>query len=170
MALATRTPTLLPPETWRIDLSTATVGFAIRHFGVATVRGHMRIGGVEVCATEDGLHIDGAIDAATVETGNLIRDDRLRSELFATDEHPAITFSGRESDGRVAGELTIRGVSRPIELEVHAEPLDDRTVRLRATGELSRREFGLGWAELGDAGRLLADRVRVSADVVAVRV
>jgi polyisoprenoid-binding protein YceI len=168
MAIATATPTLLPPETWRIDLSTATVEFAIRHFGVATVRGTMRVGALDVGTADDGLRIDGAIDPATVETGNLVRDDRLRSELFATDEHPAITFSGREADGRVTGALTIRGVSRPIELDLRAEPQDDGTVRLRATGELSRREFGLGWAELGEAGRLLADRVRVSADVLAL--
>jgi len=144
-----------------------TVEFAIRHFRVATVRGHMRVGTLDVRPDDGGLRVDAVIDPASVETGNEIRDERLRSELFAVDAHPSITFSGRESGGRVAGELTICGVTRPIELDVRAEPRGDGTTLLHAKGELSRRAFGLGWAALGDAGRLIDDRVRVSADVVA---
>lgn len=68
------------------------------------------------------------------------------------------------------GELTIRGVSRPVELELTVDADQDELLRLRATGTIRRSDFGLEWEALREAGRLLvADEVRLLADVVLRR-
>jgi polyisoprenoid-binding protein YceI len=126
--------------------------------------------------TEAGLHADATVDVASVETGDRIRDGRLRSEFFDAEHFPAVAFrAGRAVPMRSGGwllrsDVTIRGITRPVELRATAEPLDDRTVRVRADGEIRRTDFGLDWDALRMAGRLVvSDRVRLTADAVLSR-
>ena len=151
----------------RLDPTRSSVGFLIRHLGVATVRG-----------TFSSLHADlesgavkGEVGVASIDTGDAIRDRRLRTEFFASDDFPSIGFEGRAGgESQIDGTLTIRGATRPLSLTVRSERLDDGAVRLRASGRLRRSDFGLDWDALRQAGRLLvADQVRVFADVVLVR-
>ena len=154
-----------------LDRSRSTVGFSIRHMGVATVRGSFSSFAARVEPGPDGLQVRAEVDPTSVETGNGIRDGRLRSEFFAADDYPAITFEGLgELDSQVEGRLTIRGATRPVSLSVRAETLTPDTLRIRAVGRIRRSDFGLDWDALRDAGRLLvADHVRVFADVVIQR-
>jgi polyisoprenoid-binding protein YceI len=173
--MITHTESLLEPGTWRIDTARSRLGFTVRHLRVATVRGRFARFGARIDVDEHGLHVDGAVDAGSVDTGQPVRDARLRAELFDTDRFPLITFTadGVERVRRghlLRGELTIRDVTRPVELRLSAEPVETGGVRLRAEGELRRSDFGLDWEALREAGRLLvADRVRIVAEVEAVR-
>lgn len=154
---------------WRIDGSRSTIAFRVRHFGVATVRGRFGSFAGRLDADDDGLRIDGHVDVDSVETGNAVRDARLRSEFFSAGRFPAIALTGRSAGGtsHLIGELTIRGVSRPVELDLRTTVNGDGSVRLRANGSIRRSEFGLDWDALRQAGHLLvSDEVRVRADVV----
>jgi polyisoprenoid-binding protein YceI len=151
-----------------IDRRRSTVGFLIRHMGVATVRGTFASFTADVQETPAGLRVHGEVDAASVDTGEAVRDGRLRDEFFDAPEFPVIAFEGLAvAESGVSGFLTIRGVTRAVRLELSAEPLDDGEVHLRAEGRIRRSEFGLDWEALRQAGRLLvADHVRLFADVV----
>jgi polyisoprenoid-binding protein YceI len=152
-----------------IDRSRSSIAFRVRHFGVATVRGHFGSFAGSLDPDDDGLRIDGQVDVASVETGNAIRDARLRSEFFGAERFPAIALTARAAGdtSRLIGDLTIRGVSRPIEFALRTDVGDDDSVRLRADGSIRRSEFGLEWDALRQAGRVLvSDEVRVRADVV----
>jgi polyisoprenoid-binding protein YceI len=94
--------------------------------------------------------------------------DRSRS-TFGAERFPEIELKARAAGdtSRLIGDLTIRGVSRPIELALRTGVSDDGSVRLRADGSFRRSEFGLEWDALRQAGRVLvSDEVRVRADVV----
>ena len=147
------------------------VGFVIRHFGVATVIGRFESfeGRLEACDGE--LRVEGHVHPASVVTGNGIRDARLRSEFFDAERYPecVLRAGGSERD-RLLGELTIRGVTRPVELWVAVGPEGDDSCVLRVEGSIRRSDFGLDWDALRNARRLLvADEVRMSADIVLTR-
>ena len=147
----------------RLDPTRSSISFDIRHLGVATVHGSFAsfTGDLD----DDGARL--AVDVTSVDTGDSIRDRRLRSEFFDAEQFPAIAFRAAGIGPTIHGELTIRGVTRPISLRAKFERLADNSIRLRAFGRLKRSEFGLEWAALRQAGRLLvADHVRLSADLV----
>jgi polyisoprenoid-binding protein YceI len=167
--MLTTTPTqLLPTGTYTIDPAQSEVGFSVRHLGVATVKGRFE-------QFEGGLTIDdagrvtatGGVLAASVESGNGIRDRRLRDEFFQTADHPVIAFAadatpepGKRGRVHLDARLTIRGTTRPVELElrVHGD-------RIEATAEISQADFGLEWDALREAGKLLvSDRVKLTVD------
>jgi polyisoprenoid-binding protein YceI len=146
-----------------LDPTRSSIGFNIRHLGVATVHGSFAsfTGGLD----DEGAQL--AVDVTSVDTGDPIRDRRLRSEFFDADRFPAMTFRAAGIGPTIHGELTIRGVTRPIALRATFERLADESIRVRAVGRLRRSDFGLDWAALRQAGRLLvADHVRLSADIV----
>jgi polyisoprenoid-binding protein YceI len=170
--MRTKTTNHVEQGVWRLDRSRSTIAFRVRHFGVATVRGHFGSFACRLDADDAGMRIEGHVDVASVDTGNAVRDARLRSEFFDAEGHPAIWLraGAAEADGSVKGELTIGGVTRPIELALTIDSGDDGTVRLRGTGRIRRSDFGLEWDALRQAGRLLvSDDVRLVASVVLTR-
>jgi polyisoprenoid-binding protein YceI len=164
------TPTLLQTGIWQADPDRSSVAFRVRHFGVATVRGRFDAFTARVSA-DDALRVEGHVDVASVESGNEIRDRRLRDEFFDASRHPSIALTGEIRGHRLHGALTIRGATRPIVFDVTVVALADDAVRVRAQGKIRRSEFGLEWDALRDAGRLLvADEVAFAVDVVLTRV
>lgn len=169
-------PGLLAAGRWTIEPARSTVGFAIKHMLVATVRGRFTdFEGTVECA-DDGLAASGVVRAASVDTGEPVRDANLRGPgFFDTDRHPQISFAServeRTDDGAVSviGSITIAGTTRPLRLRVALEPDDDDDdrVRLRARGTLRRSEFGIESASLLDSG--VSDKVDLLLDVSARR-
>lgn len=174
-----RTP-LLPAGAWKIDPSGSRVGFAVRHLGVATVRGAFTDldGSVVVRDRPAATTASGSVAVASVDTGDGNRDDALRSAFFDVQAHPRITFASTRveaDDGglRIIGDLTMQGVTRELVLQVQAgEPqAGDGTPRLwlRATGTLSRRDFSMRFRRAMAAGnKLVDDTVTLELDVSAV--
>src|SRR3712207_310514 len=121
--LSTTTPIAI--GTWRLDPEHTSLEFRVKHMGLARVRGVFRVfEGALVTGDGGELSATAAIDAASLETGVGARDAHLRSpDFFAVDEHPRISYETTavewqgEDRLRIAGELTIRGITRAIELD-----------------------------------------------------
>jgi polyisoprenoid-binding protein YceI len=163
--MGTTTSRLVEHGLWRIERTRSTIAFSIRHFGVATMRGRFASFAGDVRAEEDGLHVEGLVDVASIETGTSVRDARLRSEFFDVERHPTISLraSAAPDERHLRGELTIRGVTRPIALALTGDVADDGTVRLRGKGKLRRSDFGLEWEALREAGPSTGRRRRAAA-------
>ena len=169
--------------TWRIDPGHAEVGFVGRHFGLTRIRGRFTGVSGEVVVADDVAHssVTVEIDMATVTSGDDTRDDHLRSaDLFDVEAHPTATFrstglvvEGRS--GRLAGEQTIKGVTRPVTLEVehlgHArDPWGNDRVVFSASTTIDREDWGLTWNMVLEAGGLLVSkRIRIEIEVELVR-
>jgi len=168
---------------WAIDPGHADVAFVGRHFGLTRVRG--RFTGVtgEVTFRErlEDTSVTVEIDMASVSSGDRSRDDHLRSaDLFDVEHHPVAWFRSTriDVDGASAtmhGELTIKGVTRPVSLAVDylghvRDPwANDRAVFSGRT-TLNREDWGLTWNMLLEAGGLLVSReIRLELEVELVR-
>jgi polyisoprenoid-binding protein YceI len=169
---------LVPEGAWEVDPARSTVGFTVRHLKVAKVRGRFgEITGVIRCDHGGLTAIDGRVEVASLDTGDHRRDARLCAEdFFDAERHPTIAFRAI-SEATVSGDvpvvrgtMTMRGVSRPLELQVDApgSPVAGKgDLRIRANGVLSRRAFGLTWDSAFAAGGLVIDdRVGLQLDVV----
>lgn len=170
---------------WEIDPVHSTIGFSVKHMMVATVRG--RFGSVRGTIELDPAAPEQArgevvIDAASVDTNVLMRDNHLRSpDFFEAERHPHLTYHvtrvHRVSAGRfrVEGALTIRGVTRPVTLDaelsdVFVDPKRGTRIGISATGWIDRTDFGLRWNQSLEAGGVLVgDRVRLEVEIAAVQ-
>ena len=173
------------PGTWEIDPAHASFEFVARHLMVR-VRG--KFSDVKAVATvaevpeQSSLAVD--IDATTVDTGDATRDGHLRSgDFFGVDEHPQITFRStgiRPGDGETAwkvdGDLTIRGVTRPITVDVEflggaTDPWGNQRIGFSGVvPEVNREDWDLTWnAALESGGVLLSRSVRLEMDAEMVR-
>jgi polyisoprenoid-binding protein YceI len=168
---------------WNIDPTHTEIGFSVRHLGISNVRGRFQKfeGTVETDAAGAPTAVSVSIDAASVDTNVVDRDNHLRSADFLdVANHPAITYrsrkisrlSDREFD--VSGDLTIHGVTRTVSFRIEAEtPMKDpwgyRRVAATAAGKLNRKEFGLGWNQLLEAGGfVVGDEVKFNLEVEVV--
>ena len=174
------TATLPLAGTWNVDPAHTDVGFAVRHMGLATVRGTFETVSGTVRTGDDGTPTQARIeiDTASITTGTQDRDDHLRSgDFFDAETNPKIVFElDRAEPGRggrtiVHGDLTMAGVTRPVELEAElGDPITDPwgLTRRAATvsGKIDRKEWGLTWNQVLEAGSLMvSEGVRISIDV-----
>lgn len=167
--------------TWEIDRNHSQVGFRVRHL-VSRVRGGF--GDFEGAVVADPASLAGGsvrvvIRTASVDTDNERRDAHLRSpDFFDAEGHPEITFRSTrvEADGsglRVHGDLTIRGVTRPVVLEgemlgVGGVP-GKRRIGFEARTTVDRQDYGVAWNRAAEGGGLvLGDEVEVILEVEAV--
>lgn len=169
---------------WRFEPGHTAAEFCVRHMMVAYVRGHFK----NICGTLafDPEHpaagsVEVTINAAELWTGESERDEHLRSAAFLDVEHHAnITFKSTrvEPTGRneykVSGNLTVRGVSRPLTLEVcyrgkGRSPFEDTRVGFTAEARLNRHDFNVSWnAEMKDGGSVVGDEVLITVDAEAI--
>jgi polyisoprenoid-binding protein YceI len=168
--------------TWDIDPTHSTVGFAVKHAMVSTTRGHFA--GFEGGATIDAEKPENStawldIDATTVSTGVDARDQHLRSpDFWDAETHPKITF--RSTDVKVdgdevvtVGDLTIRGVSHPVEITwefngIAKDPFGNTKSGFDGAATLKRSDWGLTYnAALETGGFLVADKVKLVLEVEA---
>jgi polyisoprenoid-binding protein YceI len=188
MATATATPTItrtgIPTGTWTIDPVHSKVGFAVKHMGVATVRGEFREfeGTIVIGEDLESSRAYGTVRAASVDTNQEQRDEHLRSaDFFDAEAHPELRFESQRIEALddetllILGELTLNGVTR--ELELRAEILgaglgasDEERIGLELTGRLSRRDYGMRFnAALGSGNAVVADKVTLVLDIAAVK-
>jgi polyisoprenoid-binding protein YceI len=155
-----------------IDQRRSRIEFSVRHLMVSKVRGRFsRFEGM-ISIPDDSYaksSVQVTIDAASIETGDSLRDAFLRDQLLDVARFPSLTYASTrvEVDGRrlrVHGALTIRDVTREVLLD--AEPLGGGRYRARAA--VDRKLFGLDFGALLDAGALLVgDRVDVDLEVAS---
>ena len=172
----------IPTGVYNVDPAHSNVGFEVRHMGIATVRGKFGTFEGKIDAGGDNPVLEGTVDVATVDSGEANRDGHLKGpEFFDTDQYPQISFhsTGTEAagDGKVSlkGEITIKGVTKPIELtgelaENGEDPWGNQRVGLELTSAIDRRDFDLKWNQTLPNGNLLvANEVKLLVSVSAVK-
>lgn len=174
---------LPPPGTYEVDATHSTVAFVVRHMMVSKVRGHFSkfSGTIVVADPPEDSTVTAEIDAASLDTRDPNRDAHVRSADFLdVENHPTITFVGghpQHTTGgnfSLTGDLTIRGVTKPITLEceytgVIVHPQMGTRIGLSASGELNREDFGVNFnAPLEAGGFILSKTLRLELEVEAV--
>lgn len=179
-------PAAARASTWTIDPAHSSAQFAVRHLMVTTVRG--TLGAVRGTLTLDeravtGSRVTATVDTAGVDTRDQKRDEHLRSADFLdTATYPTLTFTSKRveqvSDGRytVVGDLTLRGVTKEIVLDVEGsptpvlDPFGNTKLGGTARTRLDRQAFGVAWSKALDAGGLVVGNdVDVTIDVELIK-
>ncbi|HZI30202.1 MAG TPA: YceI family protein [Gemmatimonadaceae bacterium] len=185
-AMTTTTETALPTTLeWSIDPAHTQVGFSVKHLMITNVKGRFPqvSGTVRLDPATSQPEVDVSIDANSITTGDPKRDAHLRSADFLhADKHPTLQFRATRLDGNVDtkftldGDLTIRGVTRPVTLYVIAEgrandPWGNSKAGYTATTHISRKDFGLEWnVALEAGGVLVGDDVKITIEAQLVKV
>ena len=189
MAQTTTTPALtsegLPLEgTYRIDPSHSMVEAVARHLMVTKVRGRFRrfSGQIVVGDRPQESSVEVTVDAASIETSDEKRDAHLRSADFLdVENHPTVEFRSTAVEVvgddrlRVTGDLSIRGVTRPVILDAtfdgpFSDPWGGQRIGFSARTEIDREDWGLTWNMALDAGGVLVSkRIRIEIEVETIR-
>jgi polyisoprenoid-binding protein YceI len=176
---SSRSASVAPAVTrWQIDPAHSTAHFGVRHMLISTVRGAFeKVSGSvaidEVDPTKSA--IDLAIDAASVATREPKRDAHLRSaDFFDVEKHPTITFRSTkvakagQDQYRVTGDLTIRGITKSVTLDVVGPTAPQTTPwgavarGVSAKGKVNRKDWGLTWnAPIEAGGFVVGDEVQI---------
>jgi polyisoprenoid-binding protein YceI len=182
--MSTATPVAIPTGTYSVDPAHSRVEFAVRHLGIATVRGHFGsfAGTVELADDPASARGYGSVEAASVDTQEPQRDEHLRSpDFFDVERFPQITFASTEIRAldedrfEVVGELTLHGVTREITLMAElqgteTDPWGNERVGLEVRGQLSRSDFGMTFNQvLGSGNVLVSDKVKLVLEISAVK-
>jgi polyisoprenoid-binding protein YceI len=172
------------PGTFAFDPTHTTVGAMVRHLMVSKVRGKFTDVAGSITVAEDPLasSVEVTIKAASIDTGVADRDNHLRSADFLdVENHPELTFKSTRvvkhdgSDFVIAGELTIRGVTKDVELAVEYggvanSPWGQQVIAFSATGEIDREDFGITWnAALETGGVVVSKKLKIEIEVEAIR-
>ena len=176
--------TSVPTGTWTVDSAHSKVGFAVKHMGVATVRGEFREfeGTLELSEDLSSARAYGTVKAASVDTNQPQRDEHLRSpDFFDAETYPELSFESTaiepidEDTFRIVGDLTLHGVTGEVELEAELGgteigPQGEERIGLEVTGQLSRRDYEMRFnAALGSGNAVVADKVKLNLDIAAIR-
>jgi polyisoprenoid-binding protein YceI len=170
--------------TYALDVAHKRVGFVARHMMVSKVRGEFNEATATITVAEDPLQssVVATIQAASIDTTQADRDAHLRSpEFLDSDTFPTLEFRSTGVKSRsgnefvLAGELTIKGVTRPVELAVEFEgvgrsPFGQDIFGFSASTEIDREEFGLTWnVALETGGVLVSRKIKIEIEGEAVR-
>jgi polyisoprenoid-binding protein YceI len=170
--------------TWNLDSSHSRAGFSVRHLVISDVRG-------EFSKTSGKAQIDDAdlarssvevtIEAGSVDTRDEKRDTHLRSaDFFDVAKFPTISFkstkivAGKDGALTVTGDLTMRGVTKPVTLEgsitkAITDPWGATRRGASFTGKLERKEWGVSWSKVTDVGAVASDEVRLDIQAEFVK-
>jgi polyisoprenoid-binding protein YceI len=168
---------------WQFDNAHSQVGFSVKHMMFARVRGTFDEWSGEFYFDPENpaeSRVSASIQTASVNTRNEQRDDHLRSgDFFDAENHPALRFESTRwekiDDGyRVHGDLTIRGTTKPVALEVDdngsgQDPWGNTRIGLTGRTTLNRKDFGLTWNQaLETGGVLVGENVDVELEIQAI--
>jgi polyisoprenoid-binding protein YceI len=174
----------VPTGTWKVDPIHSSVGFEVKHMMISTVRGHFKQyeGTLEAAEDYHDSRVWGSVEVASLDTNNADRDEHLLGPEFFDAEHwPLITFESTaiehiaRGNYLVTGDLTIKDVSREIQVEANVEgaavdPWGNDRVGVAVRGSIDRTEFGLTWQQaLTGGGLLVGEQVTLRIDISAVR-
>jgi polyisoprenoid-binding protein YceI len=171
-------------ETWQVDAAHSSVSFAVRHMVISKVRGRFTKWNAKLALDVANLSrssVEVDIDAASIDSGVADRDAHLRSPDFLdAAKHPTLRYASRRVEVagkdrlRVVGDLTIRGVTREVALDVEygglgKDPWGNLRAGFTAQASVNRKDFGLTWNQaLETGGVLVADRVDIEIELQAV--
>jgi polyisoprenoid-binding protein YceI len=170
--------------TWTLDPAHSSVTFSAKHMMVTTVRGSMKIRDFDLDLDLDNPEaslVRVSLDAASIDTGQQMRDDHLRSaDFLKADEFPTIDFVSTrivrtgDDTGDLHGDLTIRGVTRPIVLKAEFGGIvpnmqGGQRGAFSASAKINREDFGLTWnVALEQGGVLVSKDIKIEIDLAVV--
>ena len=181
-----QTPAAQPaagPNTWTVDTAHSSAGFSVKHMMVSTVRG--TLGPIKGTIDYDGksvesVKVDISIDVSAINTGNQNRDNDLKSaNFFDVTKFPTATFKSKRVEAagqgrfKLIGDLTMHGVTKEVVLNVEGPSPAIKTqqggqkVGASATTTINRKEFGLTYNNLIEAGPVVGDEVQITIDIEA---
>ncbi len=166
---------------WGIDKAHSELGFKVKHLMVTNVRGKFTEYDASIYTTGDdflGAEIDFWLNPASVNTGDIKRDEHLKSpDFFDADHFKEITFTtntlekGDGSKYEMYGDLTIKGIKKRIKLDVEfagvaKDPWGNHKAGFSISGKIYRKDWGLNWnAALETGGVLVADEVLITCEI-----
>jgi polyisoprenoid-binding protein YceI len=183
-ATAQAAPAAGSKTAWRLDPAHTIVEFSAKHLMITTVKG--RIPDVKGTIYIDEKNpknssVEATLNAASLDTRTEQRDQHLRSaDFLEVEKYPEIKFRSTRIEGegdsfKVTGDLTIRDVTKPITLDVDLEgrtkdPWGGERVGFSAKGKIDRRDFGLTWNQVLEAGGVVVGNdIKINLDVQAVK-
>jgi polyisoprenoid-binding protein YceI len=182
--MTTATTTLIPAGTWAVDPKHSTVEFQVKHMGIANVKGKFNefAGTLEIGDDLATAKASGTVKVASVDTNEEQRDAHLRSaDFFDAETYPELSFAATaiepvdEETFRIAGDLTLHGITRPITLEAvvqgtDVDPWGNDRVGLEVVGQLKRSDYDMKFNQaLGSGNMLVGDKVKLVLDISAIK-
>ena len=175
--------TPLPPNGWRIDMNHSAVTFRVRHLGISWVNGRFKTWTGTLIfdpAHPEGATVEAHIQTASVETGSENRDNDIRSgNYLAVDSFPEMVFTGRlvhsvdATHFHVAGDLTLRGQTHPVTLDVEmggpTSGQRGKRVAFTATTTINRFDYGVVFNRLVEGAQLVGNEIRITIDIEATQ-
>ena len=180
------TTTTDPIIAWKIDPAHSSAEFKVKHMMISNVKGGFR--GISGTLTEDTSNprlsqVDATIDIGTINTGDIQRDEHLKSaDFFHHEQHPYMTFHSTrvetkgEGEYAVTGDLTAHVVTKPVVFAVEGpsapgkDPWGNTRIGLSATTKINRKDFGLTWnAALETGGILVGEEVQINLEVQLIK-
>ena len=171
--------------TWKIDPAHSEIQFKVRHLMVTNVTGYFRKFDLTVETENDDFNtakkIEFTADLDSIETNSEQRDTHLKSDdFFNAEKFKQLKFAGREyksngDEASLTGDLTIRDVTKPIKLNVEyggsvVDPWGQTKAGFTLTGKISRKEFGLTWGAVTEAGQVVvSDDIRILCEVQLIK-
>jgi polyisoprenoid-binding protein YceI len=175
---------LAAPTAWNIDPAHTQANFTVRHLVISNVRGEFRrTSGVVKLDDQDPTRssVEAIIDAASIHTREDKRDAHLRSaDFFDVERYPKITFKSskveKAGEGyKVTGDLTMHGVTRAVVLDVTSltpeikDPMGKARRGLSARTTVDRRDFGLNWSKMVEAGPVVGNEVKIEIEAELIK-
>ena len=182
--MAVRTTPRVPTGTWAVDATHSSVQFAVKHMGIANVRGKFTEfeGALRVGDDLASSSARGAVKVSSITTNEEQRDAHLKSpDFFNVEEFPEIAFESTrieaidDESSHVVGNLTMHGITREVKLKAVVEgtdtdPWGNERVGLEVVGVLKRSDFDMKFNQaLGSGNVLVGDKVNISLDISAVK-
>ena len=171
--------------TWKVDPAHSEVQFKVKHLMITTVTGYFKKFDLTVeTETEDfntSKKIEFTADINSIDTNNPQRDEHLKSaDFFDVSTNPQIKFSGKKyeakgDDIKLHGDLTIKGITKPVTVNVEfggivTDPYGQKKAGFTVTGKISRKEFGLTWSAVTEAGQVVvSDEIRLHSEIQLIR-
>jgi polyisoprenoid-binding protein YceI len=166
---------------WTVDPMHSEISFKVKHMMISTVSGQFE--NFDVNVETDGeedfndAEINVTVQIDSINTRNSDRDNHLKSDdFFNAEKFPTMTFKSKSFDGdKVTGELTIRDVTKTVTLDVDfngiaVDPYGQTKAGFELAGEINRKEFGLKWDAVTEAGSVVvSDKVKMIADIQLIR-
>ena len=171
--------------TWKLDPTHSEVQFKVKHLMITTVTGYFKQFDLEVDTEGNDFtkatRIEFSADVASIDTNNQQRDTHLKSaDFFDAEKFGQIRFLGRNyetngEEGRLHGDLTIRGVTKSMTVNVEfggivVDPYGQTKAGFTVSGRISRKDFGLTWNAVTEAGQVVvSDDIRIHCEIQLVK-
>ena len=169
---------------WTLDPTHSELQFKVKHLMITTVTGSLNVLTASLTSESDDFenaHVKFEADTASINTGNNDRDNHLKSgDFFNADEFPKVSFESTSftkdgSDYALKGDLTIKGVTKPVKLAVEyggiaTDPWGNTNAGFTISGKINRTDFGLTWnAALETGGVMVSEEVKILGELQFVK-